>query len=68
MMTITIILNGLQPGTVTYFPYDIDKVIKLNFSYPITLVQLTCHQSLSEEICMCLKDNIALTGDFVLDL
>lgn len=68
MMTITIILNGFQPGTVTYFPYDIEKVIKLNLSYPITLVQLACHQSLSEEICMCFKHKIALTGDFVLHL
>lgn len=68
MMTITIILNGFQPGTVTCFPYDIEKVIKLNLSYPITFVQLTCHQPLSGEICMCFKHKIALTDDFVLNL
>lgn len=46
MMTITIIQNGLEPGAATYFPYDIEKIIKLSLSYPITLIfGLICHQS-----------------------
>lgn len=52
VMTITVILSIFQPSSITCFPYDIKKIIKLSLSYPITLFQLTCHQSLCKKICV----------------
>lgn len=37
MMTITSILSIFPPSAITYFPYDIKKIIKLSLNYPITL-------------------------------
>lgn len=37
-MTVTVILNGFEPGAVNYFPYNIENIIKLGLSYPITLL------------------------------